>query len=71
MKNNIIEINYKNTFESKMQYGGSTPRVSSKDSFQDLYDLKKVKKLPNELFSEDENIFTYSESRQYLESKNN
>ena len=46
-----------------MQYGGSTPRVSSKDSFQDLYDLKKVKKLPNELFSEDENIFTYSESR--------
>jgi hypothetical protein len=28
--------------------------------------MKKMKKFPKELFSEDENIFTYSESRQYL-----
>lgn len=28
--------------------------------------MKKAKKFPKEMFSEDENIFTYSESRQYL-----
>lgn len=32
--------------------------------------MKKMKKFPKELFSDDENIFTYSESRQYLVSKN-
>jgi hypothetical protein len=32
--------------------------------------MNKMKKFPKELFSEDENIFTYSESRQYLVSKN-
>lgn len=29
----------------------------------------KIKKYPQEIFSDDENIFTYSESKKYLASK--